>query len=220
VLVLHGGSEHGRERTSPTQTSYLRMLDFYVSLRRRSYSTAIYLLRFRVRGWNAAHGVPDPVSDARWALDELTRRHPGAPIALLGHSMGGRCAFAAAAHPAVVGVCGLAPWLPDAEPLPGRIGDTSYVIAHGTSDRMTSAPLSLAYAERLRAAGGHVARFELEGGRHSLLDRAGLWRRFAVRTTLGLVGEAPMPAGVAAALDGKVGRAGLTGPMDLALADP
>jgi hypothetical protein len=34
-----------------------------------------------------------------------------------------------------------------------------------------------------------------------MLDRAGLWRRFAVSTTLGLVGAAPLPSTVAASLD-------------------
>jgi predicted alpha/beta-hydrolase family hydrolase len=200
VLVLHGGREHGAEPTSAFQTAYLRMLDFYLGLKRSSSSTAVYLLRFRVRGWNASRAVPDPVADARRALAELTRRHPGAPIAVLGHSMGGRTAFAIADDPAVVGVCTLAPWLPTAEPLPTRIDGTSFVIAHGTADQMTSPALSLAYAERLRAASGHVARFELVGGKHALLDQSRLWRRFAVRTTLGLVGQAPLPPAVAAAL--------------------
>jgi pimeloyl-ACP methyl ester carboxylesterase len=200
VLVLHGGREHGTESTSQFQTAYLRMLDFYAALRWSSSSTAVYLLRFRVRGWNSGKSVPDPVADARRALTVLTQRHPNAPIAVLGHSMGGRTAFAIADDPAVVGVCGLAPWLPTAEPLPGRIDGTSFVIAHGTADQTTSPALSLAYAERLRAASGRVARFELAGGKHSLLDHSGLWRRFAVRTTLGLVGQDPLPPAIATAL--------------------
>jgi dienelactone hydrolase len=200
VLVLHGGQEHGHLPTSSRQLSYLRMLDFYWGLRRASDDVAAYLLRFRVRGWNAGESVPDPVRDARYALDEIARRQPGAPIAVLGHSMGGRTAFAIADHPSVVGVCGLAPWLPAGEPLPGALDRVSYVIAHGTSDRMTSPPLSLEYARRLRAAGGRVARFEMAGARHALLDRPSLWRRFAVSTALGLVGAVPLPPVVAAAL--------------------
>lgn len=200
-MVFHGGREHGHQATSPFQSSYLRMLDFYLGLRQSSRTAAVYLVRFRVRGWNPGQAVPDPVADARYVLDEVATRHPGAPIALLGHSMGGRTAFAVADHPAVVGVCGLAPWLPDGEPLPGRIEGTRFVLAHGTSDSMTSAPLSLRYAQRLHAAGGAVARFELPGAKHALLDRPALWHRFAVSTTLGLVGDAPLPPPVAAALD-------------------
>jgi dienelactone hydrolase len=199
ALILHGGREHGQMPTSTRQLSYLRMFDMYWRLTRASADVAVYRLRFRVRGWNAGQPVPDPVRDARYALDEIARRHPGAPIAILGYSMGGRTAFAVADHPSVVGVCGLAPWLPEGEPLPVQLDRASYVIAHGTSDRKTSPPLSLEYARRLRAAGGRVARFELPGARHAMLDRPALWRRFAVSTTLGLVGAAPLPPAVAAA---------------------
>jgi dienelactone hydrolase len=199
VLILHGGREHGHMPTSSRQLSYLRMFDMYWGLRHASADVAVYRLRFRVRGWNASQPVPDPVRDAWYALDEIARRQPGAPIAILGHSMGGRTAFAVANHPSVVGVCGLAPWLPEGEPLPGDLDRASYVIAHGTADRTTSAPLSLEYARRLRAAGGRVARFDLPGARHAMLDHPALWRRLAVGTTLGLVGAAHLPPAVAAA---------------------
>jgi alpha-beta hydrolase superfamily lysophospholipase len=200
VLVLHGGREHGHMPTSSRQLSYLRMYDLYWALRRGCGDVAVYLLRFRVRGWNAGETLPDPVRDARYALDEIARRQPDAPIAILGHSMGGRTAFAVADHPSVVGVCGLAPWLPEGEPLPPSLDEVSYVIAHGTADRTTSPSLSLEYARRLRAAGGPVARFELPGARHAMLDRLSLWRRFAVATSPGLVGAAPLPPAVSAAL--------------------
>jgi dienelactone hydrolase len=211
VLVLHGGRESGQMPTSSRQLSYLRMLDFYWGLRRASDDVAVYLLRFRVRGWNAEEPVPDPVRDARFALDDVARRQPGAPIAVLGHSMGGRTAFAVAGHPSVVGVCALAPWLPAGEPLPSELARVSYVIAHGTADRTTSPALSLEYAHRLRAAGGHVARFDLPGARHGLVDRSRLWRRFALATTLGLAGAAALPPAVSSALDeSRTSTAGLS----------
>lgn len=200
MLILHGGQEESRSPTSPFQSSYVRMLDFYWGLRKASQHSAVYLLRFRRRGWNATFGTPDPIVDARWALHELERRHPAAPVAILGHSMGGRTAFAVAVHPNVVGICALAPWLPENEPLPPARTAQRLVIAHGTSDRLTSALLSRAYAQRLREAGQSVARFELPGGRHALLDRPTLWHAFAVRTTLGLVGDRPLPPRVASGL--------------------
>ncbi len=200
ILVLHGGQESSRMPTTPWQLSYLRMLDMYVGLRRASQSCAIYLLRYRVRGWNADGGEPDPVCDARWALDRIAHDHPGVPVALLGHSMGGRTAFAVADHPSVTGVCALAPWLPPHEPVVRIRPEQRFVLAHGTSDKMTSAPQSLAYAARLRDAGGQTARFEFLGGRHSMLDQPSLWRRFAVATTLGLIGDQPLPPGVVNAL--------------------
>lgn len=200
VLVLHGGSENGLAVTSPTQLSYLRMLDLYAGLRLRSRHSAVYLLRYRIRGWNPGRHEPDPVVDARWALDRIMDLHPDAAIALLGHSMGGRTAFAVADHPQVTGVLGLAPWLPDDEALPRVRAGQQFVIAHGTQDTMTSAPLSLRYAQRLRSTGAAVARFELSGGRHAMLERPTWWHRFAVATTLGLVGDRPLPAGVDKAL--------------------
>jgi alpha-beta hydrolase superfamily lysophospholipase len=202
VLVLHGGREHSVRPTSSNQLSVLRMLDMYVGLRRRSHGAAIYLLRHRVRGWNpdsTGGKEPDPVVDARWALSQIHEWHGDVPVALLGHSMGGRTAFAAADDPQVVGVCGLAPWLPLGEPLVRARPGQRFVIAHGTSDKMTSAPASLVYAQRLRASGAAVARFELEGAKHSLLDQPLLWHRFAVAVPLGLVGDRELPAAVTAA---------------------
>lgn len=215
VLILHGGGEHGTSATSPFQSAYVRMLDIYAGLKKQSTSTAIYLLRYRVRGWNPDQPVPDPVADAQWALEQIGQRHPGAPVALLGHSMGARTAFAVADHPAVVGVCGLAPWLPADEPLPQDLSRASFVIAHGTSDKMTSPPLSQAYAERLRAAGGRVARFEFAGAKHAMLNDPSLWRRFAVSTSLGLVGDGPLPPTVAKAFDDPTTRLSL--PLESAL---
>jgi pimeloyl-ACP methyl ester carboxylesterase len=200
ILVLHGGREHGTMPTSPFQLSYLRMLDLYAGLRQQSRASVIYLLRYRVRGWNSGSGVPDPVADARWALDQISAQHDGVPVGLLGHSMGARVAFALASDPRIVGVCALAPWLPQNEPLPVAREGLRFVLAHGTADRMTSPQLSTLYARRLRASGSQVARFEFEGAKHALLDEPALWHRFAVRTTLGLVGDQPLPPAVAAAL--------------------
>ncbi len=214
MLVLHGGREHGTQPTSSLQLSYLRMLDFTWGLRKQASGCAVYVMRYRVRGWNPGQGRPDPVVDAHWALDQIQERHPGVPVAMLGHSMGGRTAFAAAGRDDVVGVCGLAPWLPQGEPLPPVRAAQRFVIAHGSSDRMTSSPLSKEYAERLARAGHRVARFELPGARHAMLDRPRLWHRFAVQTTLGLVGDRALPSGVEAALE-PAGGAGFT----LGLAD-
>lgn len=201
ILVLHGGQENNPSPTSRWQLSYLRMADMYVGLRRRSQQCAVYSLRYAVRGWNSTtDGAVAPVEDARWALERITRAHPGVEIALLGHSMGGRTALAVADHPCVVGVCGLAPWLPEAEPLPTQLSGRRFVLAHGTADRTTSPELSASYARRLQLAGAQVARYELDSGGHALLEEAALWHRFAVRTTLGLVGDRPLPTGVRRAL--------------------
>ncbi len=201
ALVLHGGREHGTQPTSPWQLSHVRMLDFTWGLRKQAVGCAVYTLRYRVRGWNPGRRTPDPVVDAHWALNQIQERYPGITVALLGHSMGGRTAFAVAERDDVLGVCGLAPWLPEHEPLPPVRAGQRFVIAHGSSDRMTSSPLSKQYAERLADAGHRVARFELPGARHAMLDRPRLWHQFAVQTTLGLAGDGPLPRGVAAAFE-------------------
>lgn len=205
VLLLHGGREIGREVTAPQQLAVLRMLDLYGGLRRRSSTAAVYLLRYRLRGWNAdpsQSAEPAPVTDTRWALDQIAARHGGVPVALLGHSMGGRTAFAVAGDSRVAGVCALAPWLPPGEPLPAARQGQRFVIAHGTADRTTSAAGSLDYARRLRGTGSAVARFELAGGGHALLQRPARWHRFAVSVTLGLVDDKELPSGVSSALLG------------------
>jgi dienelactone hydrolase len=158
-------------------------------------------LRHRVRGWNAELAEPSPVGDARWALRRIRAAHPEAPIALLGHSMGGRTAFAVADTDGVVGVCALAPWLPADEPLVPPRPDQRFVIAHGNADGTTSAEESQAFARRLHKHGAKVAYLSQPEGRHALLDQPLLWHRFATRTTLGLVGDQPMPIGIRTALD-------------------
>lgn len=200
ILLLHGGREQSTEPASLRNLAVIRMFDLYAGLRRRSRASAVYLLRYRLRGWNAGGGAtPDPVLDARWALDRITDRHGAVPIVLLGHSMGGRTAFAVAADPRIAGICALAPWLPEGEPLAAFSPDQRFVMAHGTADRTTSGPASLRYAERLRAAGAAVVRFEQDGGRHALLDSPRLWHRFATEVSLGLCDDGPLPPAVAAA---------------------
>ena len=73
-----------------------------------AHGVAVWLLCYRYRGWNRPD--LDPVADARWALAEIRRAHPGVPVALVGHSMGGRVALRVADEPGVVAVCALAPW--------------------------------------------------------------------------------------------------------------
>jgi dienelactone hydrolase len=177
------------------------MLDLYLGLRQSGPDCAVYLLQHRVRGWNAELAEPSPVADARWALSQIRAAHEGVPIALLGHSMGGRTAMAVASTPGVVGVCALAPWLPTDEPLPPENGSRRVVIAHGSADRTTSSTESEAFARRLRDRGDDVAFVVQRGGRHALLDGFWDWHRFAVRSTLAMVDAAPWPIALRAALD-------------------
>jgi dienelactone hydrolase len=190
VLVLHGGQERSRGRTHALLPAYLRMLPFARDLHRRGrdHGVAVWLLRYRYRGWNAPD--LDPVTDARWALAEIRRAHPDAPIALVGHSMGGRVGLAVAGEPGVVAVCALAPWTTDedrVEQLTGRV----VLIAHGDRDRLTDPADSLAYALRAKLVSDTVCRFDVRGEGHAMVRRARSWTSLVRRFVLGVLHTQP-----------------------------
>jgi pimeloyl-ACP methyl ester carboxylesterase len=181
VLVLHGGQARSpatvRRRT---QLSYLRMVPFARFLHRRSggRGMSVRILRYRYRGWDepALH----PVQDARWALTQLRDQHRDAPIALLGHSMGGRAALRVAGHAAVTAVCALAPWTTDDEPV-RQLAGRSVLIAHGDREHTTDPRLSYQFAVRAKQISTRVCRFEVLGDGHAMLRRARDWSELAAR---------------------------------------
>jgi pimeloyl-ACP methyl ester carboxylesterase len=180
VLVLHGGRVTGTT-AARRGAAYARMVPFARGIRRavRGRDVAVWSLLYRVRGWNEP--AQDPVQDGRWALAEARRLHPGAPIVLVGHSMGGRVALRLAADEDVAGVCALAPWIEPGEPW--RPVTASVLIAHGDEDRMTDPAASAAYATRIGASFVPVP-----GETHALLRRPIFWQRLVtgfVTTVLG-----------------------------------
>jgi alpha-beta hydrolase superfamily lysophospholipase len=169
VLVLHGGrvTSEAPARRGP---AWARMLPFAWGVARatRGERVAVWLLRYRVRGWNGPSA--DPVRDARSALLEARRRHPGAQIIVVGHSMGGRAALRLRADPDVAGVCALAPWIePDDPTQPSR---TPVLIAHGDRDRITNPATSKAFATRIGATFTPVP-----GDTHAMLHQPAVWQQ-------------------------------------------
>jgi len=195
VLVLHGGKAHSEESSERKRLAYRRMLPFAWTLARRGL--AVYVLRYRVRGWNGP--AQDALVDTRWATAELAEKHAGVPVVLLGHSMGGRAALAAAGAPNVTAVCALAPWLDGSDPV-GQLAGRTVLLAHGDRDRWTDPAASFAYAVRAKAAGVAICRFDLPGAGHFMLTRVGEWSALVRRFVLGVTGVEPLDHTIANAL--------------------
>ncbi len=186
ALVLHGGRSVSRRQVRANQLAVLRMLPFARALRRAGtpHGLVVVRLRYSVRGWNGADR--SPLRDARWALDELDRRHPGLPVALVGHSMGARTALYVAGHPSVRVVVGLAPWIEAGDPV-AQLAERRLLIAHGTEDRMTSAPASAAYAERAARVAASVSYVSVADDKHAMLRRARVWHELAAGFVTGVL---------------------------------
>jgi predicted esterase len=200
VIVLPGGRARGHEPSSNLRLTYRRVVPFGRALDRagRAAGLATWVLRYRYRGWNEPDR--DPVRDATWALARAAERHPGAPVVLLGHSMGARAALRVAGTENVRAVCALAPWIGPGEPY-GHLAGTSVLIAHGDRDRTTSPALSYEYALAARTVTDRVCRFEVGGDGHAMLRRAADWTWLACRFVLGGLSIEPEHPVVAAAMN-------------------
>ncbi|MCY7340951.1 MAG: alpha/beta hydrolase [Pseudonocardia sp.] len=182
VLVLHGGRTHSRESGERKRLTYRRMIPFAYDLARRG--PAVFMLRYRYRGWNAP--ARDALHDAQWALRELAERHPGTPVVLVGHSMGGRAALGAAGARNVIAVCALAPWLDGSDPVAQLAGRT-VLIAHGDHDRWTDSRASFDYALQATRVTPRICRFDVHDAGHFMVRRAGDWHALVRRFVLGVL---------------------------------
>jgi len=186
--MLHGGAETGLDAITVRSGPYLRSRLMAHAIRRRlaAQGVDLALLRFSIRGWNADRGEPSPLADARWALDEVTRRYRAVPIVLLGHSMGARTALRVADASSVAGVVGLAPWFPKDDDV-SAIAGKELVAAHGSRDRITSARHTRALLERAEAAGARTRFVDMGPLGHYMLRRPGDWNRAALEACLSVV---------------------------------
>jgi alpha-beta hydrolase superfamily lysophospholipase len=193
VLMLHGGQEHSTDDVSNRHASWWRLALMARALRGFAITNdlGLHLLQYRLRGWNGSVD-PAPARDARWALDRLQEKDPGVPVVLVGHSMGGRTACRVADDPAVVGVVGLAPWLPDGERNETIAGRHLHVM-HGTRDTWTSAHWSRDYVERSRPIAIRATWTALPGAGHFMLRRRSVWNGFVMDSVRTILDE-PRPA--------------------------
>lgn len=178
ALVLHGGKAHSREPVEARHLSPARMVPFARHLHRagRKHGLAVWSLRNSVRGWNG--NDMSPLQDAKWALQQIGESHPGVPVFLVGHSMGGLTAVCAADHPQVEAVVALAPWLSPETPAE-RVAGRKVLIVHGTTDHMTSPRQSLAFARRASANAASMQYVSLKGVGHFMLRKVRIWHILA-----------------------------------------
>ena len=186
VLVLPGGRADSFEATDARQLTAVRMrpLARHLHRRVRQHGVAVWLVRYRYRGWNGPE--MSPVPDAGWALDEVRRRHGDVPVVLVGHSMGGRTALRVAGDRSVGAVAALAPWLFDTEPTE-QLDGRRVLIAHGDLDKVTSPAASRRYADRA-ARVATVTYVAIRGDLHGMVLRWRTWHRLTTSFVLDVLG--------------------------------
>lgn len=189
ILMLHGGKAHGTEPVDDRSASFrrARWMMKHIHGRANAAGVSVWLLRYEVRGWNERLvSVPSPVSDARWALDEVRRELGDLPVVLLGHSMGARAAVAVADDENVTGVVALAPWLPSDEPM-GTLAGKRFAAAQGRRDKITSAKQTRAFTERAEQVAASVEFKDIGRVGHYMLRNVAAWNDFALSHSLAFV---------------------------------
>ncbi|MGH1564242.1 alpha/beta hydrolase [Mumia sp. DW29H23] len=177
VVVLHGGG--AREEgalVSRVQPSVLRMVPVAWRMARAGRGRlAVYRLLNSRRGWD--QGL-SPLGDVRWALAQLRERHGRLPVALVGHSLGGRAALLSAAEPEVRSVVALAPWVyaDDGAKVDPR-GRRIFVV-HGTEDRISDLGRTVRVVDTLRRS-TQAGLVLVDGGTHGMLRRRGRFEGLA-----------------------------------------
>src|SRR4249919_212075 len=122
VVCVNGGQAAEVEGTWSASLEWLveRLAPLFPDL-------AFAEVRYRIKSWKR---LDDCVADARAAIRAVGAER----TLLLGFSMGGTVSISAADEPSVIGVLGLAPWIPDrlsVEPIRGKRLD----VLHGSLDR-------------------------------------------------------------------------------------
>ncbi len=186
VVVLHGGgARRGEMAVSPTQLSVLRMVPVARRIARAGRGDlAVFRLLNSTRGWDTRH---TPVDDTRWALGEIAQQYGDLPVALVGHSLGGRAALLAGDAEAVRSVVALNAWVTpeDRVDLTGR----QVLMVHGTADRIAAPARAESLARRLSRSADRLGFIRVEGGKHAMLRSSGTFTSaatdFVTATLLG-----------------------------------
>lgn len=184
VLALHGGKQTSEQPVDGRSASWKRMaaLQRAVTPDLHAAGVSTWLLRYHVRGWNGGA----PVTDARWALDQVRREVGDVPVVLLGHSMGGRTAAYVADDPNVVGVVAVAPWWQADDPVAPLRGKR-VTAAHGRADKITSARMTQAFLERADSIAAETEFQDMGRVGHYMFRRVSSWNDFATSRCIALL---------------------------------
>jgi pimeloyl-ACP methyl ester carboxylesterase len=179
VVVLHGGKARSDAEVGGRSLSWRRSLGLARAVGRevRDDGIGLWVLRYRTAGWNGDGS--DRIEDARWALDQVRAEHGDLPVAVVGHSMGGRTACRVADHDLVRGVVALAPWLPPSEPVRALAGRALHA-AHGRRDHITRASDTRAYVARAEGVASEASFTDMGDLGHYLLRGAPAWNAYVV----------------------------------------
>jgi pimeloyl-ACP methyl ester carboxylesterase len=179
AVVLHGGAVDGREPNLPWSHNVARLVPFARSLRSVPGPLAVARVRFRYRGWNGDEQAP--LVDGRWALEQVRAAYPDRPVAVVGHSMGGRVALHLGDEPDVRLVVALAPWIEPGDTSPGPWCRT--VVLHGDRDVICGLSRSRRLVEQLQLTGRDATLIRIARSDHAMLLRARLWTELATGVT-------------------------------------
>ncbi len=175
VVVLHGGPELSMRRPVRADPGRVRMAPFAMEIRKQAgdFGLAVLQPQYSVRGWNGA--ARSPVAGVDELLDAVVSAFGPIPVALVGHSMGGRIAATLAVRPEVAVVVGLAPWWPDDEGRFLRSGQRVLVL-HGRGDRVVDPESSRVQIEAAARRGVDAIWHSMPGG-HGMLRDWSAWHR-------------------------------------------
>lgn len=188
VLLLHGGAEANLEPVGDRSLPWVRSRVMMAQVQRPLLAAGldVWLLRYRYVGWNVgAEDAPTPVTDARWALDQVRAELGHLPVVLLGHSMGARTAVTVADDPDVHGVVGLAPWFPPGQPVAPLAGKR-LVAAHGHADRVTDLGATRAFVGRAESVAASARFVDMGNLDHYMVKGLSRWNRVAREQTLAM----------------------------------
>ncbi|MBB3036319.1 pimeloyl-ACP methyl ester carboxylesterase [Hoyosella altamirensis] len=190
VLVLPGGKPNSLQRARSWHLSSVRMRPFTSAIREAGADSGIHVVQvqYQVRGWN--RGGSSAITDVRRVMADARRERPGAPIVLVGHSMGGRVAAHLAAEPDVLGVVALAPWWPGGEGYLFRSAQHLAVL-HGTADRWTSPDASRREVIAASRRGVRASWTPVENAGHFMLRHPARWHAWVCEEALRIASLAP-----------------------------